>query len=304
MTIRLTTITSDTPIGFVGTGVMGGPMAAHLARAGRPLHVHNRTRSKADALVEAGAIWHDSPRGVAEACEVVITMLGFPEDVESTYLDPARGVLPAMDGGLVIDMTTSRPDLAVKLAEAAAERGVASLDAPVSGGDVGAKKAALSIMVGGDEQAVAAAMPMFEQMGKTIVHQGPPGSGQHCKMCNQIAVAAGMLGASEAMAYARSAGLDPHVVLQSITGGAAGSWALSNLAGRMVDGDFAAGFYVKHFVKDLSIALDGAERLGVDVPGVRLARTLYERLLNEGGGDDGTQALYRLYGQQQEGKPS
>jgi 3-hydroxyisobutyrate dehydrogenase len=221
-------------------------------------------------------------------------MVGYPADVEQTLLGD---VLPDWrhDGGLLIDMTTSEPKLAETIAKAAAAKNVASLDAPVSGGDKGAAAATLSIMVGGDEKAFEIARPLLDIMGSTIVHQGPAGSGQHCKMCNQIAVAATMVSVCESLAYAKASGLNPSTVLQSITGGAAGSWSLANLGPRMLAGDFEAGFYVKHFVKDLKIAVQSAQRMQLDLPGLALATELYRQLEEEGAADDGTQALFRRY---------
>ena len=285
----------STRIGFIGTGVMGASMAGHLLAAGNDLVVYNRTRSKAEGLLSKGATWADSPGAAAEGAEVVITIVGYPKDVEETYFG-RNGVLDSAGRGTVlIDMTTSRPDLAVRIAEAAAERGCTSLDAPVSGGDVGAREARLSIMVGGDRSTFEQVLPLLECMGANVVLQGGPGAGQHTKMCNQIAIASGMLGVSEALAYAAAAGLTPETVLKSIESGAAGSWSLSNLAPRMIARNFAPGFYVKHFIKDLSIALDSAEAMGLDLPGLELARSMYEKLSAAGGADMGTQGLYTLY---------
>lgn len=282
-------------LGFVGTGVMGRSMAGHLLRAGHPLAVFNRTASKARPLVEAGAHWCDDLRTLAGRSDIVLTMLGYPADVEATYMGEDGLLAHAQPGMLFIDLTTSCPRLAGRLAGAALAKGCEVLDAPVSGGDVGAREARLSIMVGGSEPAVERARPILSKMGQTIVHQGPAGSGQHCKMANQIAIASGMLGVCEAMAYAQRAGLDPRRVLDSISSGAAGSWSLSNLAPRMLDGNFAPGFYVKHFIKDLGIALDSAAALELELPGLVLARRLYERLAAGGHADEGTQALFRLY---------
>ena len=285
-------------IGFIGTGVMGCSMAGHLIESGYALGVHNRTRSKADGLLRKGALWSDSPAELAAESDIVITIVGYPEDVETTYLGEAGLIAHARPGTLFIDMTTSSPFLARQIAEEAERAGCAALDAPVSGGDIGAREARLSIMVGGAEAAFEKARPLFEAMGKTIVHQGPAGSGQYCKMVNQIAIASGMMGVCESMAYARRAGLDPDVVLQSISTGAAGSWSLSNLAPRMLKGDFAPGFYVKHFIKDLRIALESAASLDLDLPGLSQAFALYEKLGAEGHESEGTQALFRLYAQQ------
>ena len=285
----------STRIGFIGTGVMGASMAGHLLAAGNDLVVYNRTRSKAEGLLSKGATWADSPGAAAEGAEVVITIVGYPRDVEETYFG-RNGVLDSAGRGTVlIDMTTSRPDLAVRIAEAAAERGCTSLDAPVSGGDVGAREARLSIMVGGDRSTFEQVLPLLECMGANVVLQGGPGAGQHTKMCNQIAIASGMLGVSEALAYAAAAGLTPETVLKSIESGAAGSWSLSNLAPRMIARNFAPGFYVKHFIKDLSIALDSAEAMELQLPGLELAKSMYEKLSAAGGADMGTQGLYTLY---------
>jgi len=282
-------------VGFIGTGVMGKSMAGHLLAAGHDLVVYNRTRSKAQELLDAGASWSDTPGGAADGRDVVFTIVGFPADVEEVYFGSDGVFESATDGVILVDMTTSRPDLAVRIAETADAKGLAALDAPVSGGDVGAREARLSIMVGGPEKAFDTVKPLFELMGRNIVLQGPAGSGQHTKMCNQIAIASGMLGVCESMAYAKASGLDPEVVLKSIESGAAGSWSLSNLAPRMIAGNFAPGFYVKHFIKDLSIALESAEALGLETPGLALAKRMYERLAEQGGEDLGTQALYKLY---------
>ena len=282
-------------IGFIGTGVMGRSMAAHLASAGHALHVHNRTKSRAQDLLDAGAQWHDSAGGVARSVDVIITMLGFPTDVEQTYLGSAGVIANARDGALLIDMTTSSPVLARRIADAATARGLEALDAPVSGGDVGAREARLVIMTGGAARAFERAQPIFQHLGKNIALLGPAGSGQHCKMANQIAVAVGMVAWCEALAYAGKAGLDPNAVHASISGGAAGSWAMTNLAPRALADNFAPGFFVKHIVKDIGIAIASAEEMGLDLPGLRCARDLYERVSRRGWDDLGTQALYRLY---------
>ncbi len=282
-------------IGFIGTGVMGRSMAGHLMAGGHDLTVYNRTRSKAQELIDRGAAWADGPGGAAENADVVMSIVGFPTDVEEVYFGSHGIIATAPEGSTLVDLTTSRPDLAERIAEEAAKRGIETLDAPVSGGDVGAREARLSIMAGGPESAFSRVKPLFELMGKNIVHQGPAGSGQHTKMCNQIAIAAGMLGVCESVAYAREAGLDPETVLESIASGAAASWSLSNLAPRMIAGNFDPGFYVKHFIKDLSIALESAQAMGLRTPGLALARQLYEELAAAGGENDGTQALYKLY---------
>ncbi len=282
-------------IAFIGTGVMGRSMAGHLLKAGHALHVFNRSREKAVALLEAGATWHDSAGPAAAEADIVITMLGFPRDVEETYLAAGGIVASARAGALLIDMTTSSPPLARRISEAAAARGLAALDAPVSGGDVGAREARLVIMVGGEAAAFERAGPVLSLMGGNISHQGPSGAGQHCKMANQIAVAVGMIAWCEALAYARKAGLDPVKVHASISGGAAGSWSMTNLAPRALSGNFAPGFYVKHIRKDIGIAVASAEEMGLAVPGLDCARALYDRVAGMGWEEMGTQVLYRLY---------
>ena len=282
-------------IGFVGTGVMGASMAGHILDAGHGVTVYNRTRSKAESLVKRGARWADSAGEAARGADIVISIVGYPADVEKIYFGGSGILDEATEGAVLIDMTTSRPDIAVRIAEAADKRGCAALDAPVSGGDVGAREGGLSIMVGGEKVAFDAVLPILELMGGNIVLQGGPGAGQHTKMCNQIAIAAGMLGVCEALAYAQQSGLDSATVLQSIGAGAAGSWSLSNLAPRIIASNFAPGFYVKHFIKDLSIAVDSAQSLGLDLPGLELAKTMYEKLAAAGGEDLGTQGLYQLY---------
>ena len=274
---------------------MGRSMAGHLLNAGYPLHVHNRTQAKAQDLLDKGAQWQDSPGKVAAVSDVIITIVGFPNDVEAVYLGDDGILTNARPGSTVIDMTTSCPDLAQKIAEQAKIKGISSFDAPVSGGDIGAREARLSIMVGGDVEVFEKIKPLFEIMGKNIVLQGPAGSGQHTKMCNQIAIASGMMAISEAMAYARKSGLKPETVLKSIESGAAGSWSLTNLAPRVLKEDFAPGFFVKHFIKDMKIAIGSAENMGLDLPGLQLAKQLYEKLADRGCEDDGTQALFKLY---------
>jgi 3-hydroxyisobutyrate dehydrogenase len=270
-------------------------MAGHLMAAGHALHVFNRTREKAKPLVDAGAVWHDSAGEAAAQADVVITMLGFPRDVEETYLGKGGIVERARRGALLIDMTTSSPLLARRVAEAAAARGLAALDAPVSGGDIGAREARLVIMVGGESAAFERAQPVFSVIGKNILLQGPAGAGQHCKMANQIACAVGMVAFCEALAYAKRAGLDPSRVHASISGGAAGSWALTNLGPRALAGDFAPGFYVKHIRKDIGIAVASADEMGLSLPGLDCARKLYDLVAEKGWDEFGTQVLYRLY---------
>ncbi len=285
-------------VGFIGTGVMGRSMAGHLASAGYTLGVHNRTKAKAQSLLDAGAQWHDSAASVARSADVVITMLGFPTDVEQTYLGERGVIAHARDGALLIDMTTSSPLLARRIATAAAQRGLQALDAPVSGGDIGAREARLVIMAGGEQAAFDRAQPILALLGANIALLGSAGAGQHCKMANQIAVAVGMVAWCEALIYARASGLDPKAVHASISGGAAGSWAMTNLAPRALAENFAPGFYVKHILKDIRIAVESADELKLELPGLKCAQELYEKVAALGWEDSGTQALYRLYAAQ------
>jgi 3-hydroxyisobutyrate dehydrogenase len=282
-------------VGFIGTGVMGSSMAKNLLSKGHTLAVFNRTRERARALLDAGAAWCESPAEVARRSELVITIVGTPKDVEGIYRGP-EGILDNVAAGsLLIDMTTSDPELAAALAAQGKGRGVDVLDAPVSGGDIGARNATLSIMVGGEATAFERARPVLLAMGKTIVHQGPAGAGQYTKLCNQIAIASTMLSVCESMAFAKAAGLDPARVLESITTGAANSWPLSNLMPRALAGDYEPGFAVEHFTKDLAIALACAERLGLSLPGMSLAKRMYDELAKAGSGAKGTQVLLRRY---------
>ncbi|WP_454193045.1 NAD(P)-dependent oxidoreductase [Paenibacillus sp. Marseille-Q7038] len=284
-----------TAVGFIGTGVMGTSMAGHLQKAGYALHVYTRTAAKAEELMKQGATWHESPASLAAACGVIITMVGYPKDVEEIYLGENGIIANAPSGAYLIDMTTSSPQLAARIHEEALKSGLHALDAPVSGGDIGARDAKLSIMVGGEKADYEAVRPIFELMGKNIVLQGPAGAGQHTKMCNQIAIASNMMGVCEAIAYAKTSGLDPETVLKSIETGAAGSWSLSNLGPRMIAGDYEPGFFVKHFIKDMGIALSSAEEMGLHTPGLALAKSLYEELSELGYDDKGTQILYQYY---------
>lgn len=285
----------QTTIGFIGIGVMGKSMASHLMKGGFTMNIYTRTKSKAAELLTQGAVWHESPGQVAAASDVIITIVGYPKDVEEVYLANDGILASCKEGDIVIDMTTSSPSLAAQIYTAAREKGVSSLDAPVSGGDIGAREARLSIMVGGDLHTFNAVKPLFELMGKNIVHQGVAGCGQHCKMANQIAIASNMMGVCESIRYAEKAGLNPEIVLQSIETGAAASWSLSNLAPRMIKGDFDPGFYVKHFIKDMNIALESSNNLGLSASGLALAKSLYDKLEEDGGGEFGTQALYKQY---------
>ena len=282
-------------VGFVGTGVMGKSMALHVMKGGHELLVYNRTKHKAQELIDQGALWCETVPELAAKADVIITIVGYPADVEEVYLG-ADGILNhAKAGSYVVDMTTSTPTLAQRIHGEAQKKGIFSLDAPVSGGDVGAREARLAIMVGGDQDAFSVVSPIFQLMGANIVLQGPAGSGQYTKMANQIAIASTMMGVSEAMAYAKKAGLDQERVLQTIETGAAGSFSLSKLAPRMINGDFNPGFYVKHFIKDMKIAIQSAQELGLQTPGLAQAKKLYEELAAQGEEDSGTQALYKLY---------
>ncbi len=284
-----------TTVGFIGLGVMGKSMAGHILGAGYEVHVYTRTKKTAEDLVSKGAIWEDSVGALSKKCQAIITIVGFPSDVEQVYLNQDGIINHAGKGTLVIDMTTSSPDLAVKIYDKAKLSGIEALDAPVSGGDLGARNATLSIMVGGDQTAFDKALPLFEAMGKNVVFQGKPGSGQHTKMANQIAIAAGMVAVCESIAYAKKAGLDPETVLKSIGAGAAASWSLNNLGPRMIAGNMEPGFYIKHFIKDMKIAADSSKGLGFQTPGLDLALSLYEKLAGMGHEDKGTQALFRLF---------
>ena len=285
----------NTMIGFIGTGVMGKSMAGHLLKGGYKLMVYNRTPEKAQELIAQGALWEADLTRLAASCQAIITMVGYPRDVEEVYLGEQGLVHHAQPGSYLIDMTTSSPLLAKKIFAAAQSKGLHALDAPVSGGDIGAREARLSIMVGGEESDFAAVQDIFALMGKNIILQGSAGAGQHTKMSNQIAIASNMIGVCEAIVYAQKAGLDPAKVLQSIATGAAGSFSLSNLTPRMLAGDFAPGFYIKHFIKDMTIALESAQEMGMMTPGLALAKSLYEKLAAEGEGESGTQTLYKLY---------
>lgn len=283
-------------IGFMGIGIMGAPMAVHLQAAGHPLTIANRSRGpRVQGLLDAGAAWVETPAALAGASDVVITILGFPQDVEQVWLGADGLLAGARPGTLLIDMTTSAPRLAMRLAAAAAERGCAALDAPVSGGEPGARNAALSIMVGGEAAAFARAQPVLVRMGKAIRHMGGPGAGQHTKMANQIAIASTVMGVAEGLAYARRAGLDAEAVVTALTPGAAGSFQLTALGPKMLARDFAPGFMVKHFLKDLGIAVAEAEAMGIELPGLSQARRLFERVAAALDGEVGTPAIISAY---------
>ncbi len=284
-------ITKDTKIGWIGTGVMGAAMVDRLQESGYSCTVYNRTKTKAEACIDKGATWADTPQKVAEQSEVVFTIVGFPQDVRSVYLGEDGVLAGATAESILVDMTTTEPSLAQDIYQAGQKQQVSTIDAPVSGGDIGAKNGGLSIMVGGDKEAVNTVMPLFEIMGKNIVYQGEAGSGQHTKMCNQITIAGTMIGVCECLLYAHRAGLDLTTMLQSISGGAAACWTLDNLAPRVVDRNFDPGFYVEHFIKDMGIALTEANHMGLALPGLAMVKQLYEAVKAQGHGKLGTQAL-------------
>ncbi len=284
-------------VGFIGLGVMGASMASLLLGGGYELTVYNRTKEKAKPLLTKGARWAETPAEVAASSEVVITIVGYPKDVEEVYLGP-NGILETKKGGYVVDMTTSSPILAKRIFNEAKAKGISALDAPVSGGDIGARNGQLVIMVGGDREAFNELKPVFELMGRTIRYFGEAGSGQYTKMVNQIAIASGMIGVAEAVAFAKKAGLDVNEVIETISGGAAASWSLANLAPRMARGDTAPGFFIKHIIKDMKIALECAEEMHLEMPGLQLAKRLYDQLSARGMEDCGTQTLIQWYTKQ------
>ncbi|HTT89115.1 MAG TPA: NAD(P)-dependent oxidoreductase [Acidimicrobiales bacterium] len=278
-------------VGWIGTGVMGSPMCGHLLAAGLPVKVFSRTKERALPLVEQGAQWCASPAEAAEGADVVVTMVGYPSDVRDVVLGAQGALTTARKGAALVDMTTSEPLLAKEIFAAAAAKGVGSLDAPVSGGDVGARNASLVIMVGGEQEAFDRALPVLQRLGKVVTHQGGPGAGQHTKMVNQIAIASGMVGVCEALLYALRAGLDVARVVETISTGAAGSWSLTNYSPRALRGDFEPGFKIDHFIKDLGIALEEARRMKLSLPGLALAEQLYIAASAQGRGQKGTHAL-------------
>ncbi len=289
--MSITVAPDKTKIGWVGTGVMGRWMCQHLMDSGYSATVHNRTKERAQPLLDAGAAWADSSYDVAAASDVIFTIVGFPPDVRDVYLGENGILKGAKSGSITVDMTTTEPSLAKEIYDQAGAQGIASVDAPVSGGDVGAREARLSIMVGGDEDTVRSVMPLFEAMGKSIVHQGGAGAGQHTKMCNQIVVAGTMIGVCESLLYGHKAGLDLETMLSSISGGAAACWTLDNLAPRVLKRNFDPGFFVEHFIKDMGIALDESKKMGLSLPGLALVHQLYVSVQAQGHGRLGTHAL-------------
>ena len=285
---------STTRVGWVGIGVMGRSMCGHLLKAGHAISLTTRTREKASDLLSAGAAWCSTPKEVAEASDVIFCMVGFPSEVEQVYFGTDGILAGARAGSLVCDMSTSDPSMAIRIHEAARERSVAALDAPVSGGDVGAREARLAIMVGGEQQAFDRALPLFQKMGETIALMGGPGAGQHTKMANQIAIAGTMIGTIESLLYAKTAGLGLEAVIDIIGKGAAASWSLNNLGRRIAKGDFAPGFYIKHFVKDMGIALQEARRMKLSLPGLALVNQFYVAAQAQGLENLGTQGLFKV----------
>ena len=285
----------STKIGFIGTGVMGNPMASHILKEGYELYVYNRTSAKTQSLVASGAHACDSPGSVAEMCDIIFAIVGFPKDVETVFLGSNGIVEKAKPGSIIVDMTTSTPDLAKKIASVAIKKGLHSLDAPVSGGDVGAKSGMLSIMVGGKKEIFNRVLPLFEVMGSNVVYQGSAGSGQHTKMANQIGIASSMLAMCESLTYAKAAGLDQKTVLKSISSGAAGSWSLTNLAPRILRDDYEPGFFVRHFIKDMQIAIDSSEAMGIPIPGLKVAKAKFDQIADQGLDNKGTQAVIKAY---------
>jgi 3-hydroxyisobutyrate dehydrogenase len=280
-----------TRVGWIGTGVMGQSMCGHLIDKGFSATVYSRTREKSQKLLDKGATWADSPRAVAAQSEVVFAIVGFPHDVREVFLGSDGALAGAAPGTVLVDMTTSEPSLAKEIYDAARAQGVHAVDAPVSGGDIGAREARLSIMIGGDQAIVEALMPCWEAMGKTIVHQGPAGSGQHTKMVNQVLISTMMVGVCEALLYGYKAGLDLETVMKSVSTGAAGSWSLSNLGPRIMANNFDPGFFVEHFLKDMGIALAESRKMGLSMPGLALAEQLYQSVKSKGWGRNGTHAL-------------
>ena len=286
-------VPGETKLGWIGTGVMGISMCHNLLNAGFELTLFSRTKSKANSLFDKGAEWADSPQQLAVRCSVIFSIVGFPDDVREVHLGDNGTLATAQPGSIIVDMTTSRPELAIEIYAKAKEKGVHSIDAPVSGGDVGAKNGTLSIMIGGDQETVNCLQPCWEAMGKTIVYQGSAGAGQHTKMVNQTLIATGMIGVCEALLYAYRAGLDLETVMKSVSSGAAGSWSLSNLAPRIIDNNFDPGFFVEHFIKDMGIAINEANRMGLALPGLALAHQLYLAVQAQGDGRLGTHALQK-----------
>lgn len=288
-------IMSKENIGWIGTGVMGASMCGHILNTGYSVAVHNRTKAKADDLVRNGARWCDTPKEAAEQSDIIFSIVGYPSDVKEVFFGEKGILAGAKEGSIIVDMTTSEPSLAEQISDEAGKKGISALDAPVSGGDVGAKEARLAIMVGGDKDAYNKVKPLFDIMGKNIAYMGEAGAGQHTKMSNQIHIATTMIGVIEALLYAYKAGLDMEEVIAVVGKGAAMSWSINNYGPRIAKGDFNPGFYIKHFVKDMGIALKEAERMRLSLPGLALAHQFYVSAMSMGLENMGTQALYQVF---------
>jgi len=282
-------------IGWIGLGVMGKSMCSHILKKGYEVSIYTRTKEKALELIELGAKWKSSPKEVAENSDIIFLIVGYPKDVEEVILSNEGILSGCKENSIIVDMTTSKPSLAEEIYKKAKEKNVHSLDAPVSGGDIGAKNATLSIMVGGDKEVFEKVLPLFETMGKTIELMGSQGKGQHTKMANQISVAAAMIGTVETLKYAHNAGLDLNHVIKVVGSGAGGTWSLSNLGPRIISDDFDPGFMIKHFVKDMGIALEETERMGIMLHGLKMVNEFYKKAMELGYENLGTQALYKIF---------
>ena len=282
-------------LGFIGTGVMGAAMAGHLQAAGNELYVYNRTKEKAQGLINAGAVWCDDIKTIATQADIIFTIIGMPKDVENVYLAENGLINNAKPGAILVDMTTSKPELAKKIYDTGKNKEISCVDAPVTGGDVGAKNATLTIFLGGDENICNKLIPYFEIMGKYITYLGTSGSGQHGKMANQIAISGATVGMIESLSYAKAAGIDMTKIAEAIATGSGGSWQMTNMAPRAIVGNFEPGFYIKHFIKDMKIAVDEAKASNLELPGLELVLSQYKKLEEQGLENLGTQGLYKLY---------
>ena len=288
-------IEKNTSIGFIGIGIMGASVVSHLLNSGYSVTIFNRTKEKAKSLLEKGAIWAENPKEIALSCQIIFTMLGYPTDVKAIYLEQNGLVANAKPNTILIDMTSSSPSLAKEISDACQIRKIAVLDAPVSGGDSGAKNGTLSIMVGGEQSVFDHVLPLFKTFGKTIIYQGHAGAGQHTKLTNQVLIASYMIGVCQALQYAKKNGLNPVTVLESVSGGAAGSWSLINLGPKMISGDYAPGFYIHHFIKDLQLAIDECEKTGIVLHNLRNCLVQFGKLPESFKKTKGTQAIYELF---------
>ena len=288
-------IDKTTSLGFIGTGVMGSSMVSHLLSNGHRVAIYNRTKEKASPLLAKGATWASSPKEIASNCQVIFTMLGYPEDVKKIYFGSEGLIINSKPNSILTDMTTSSPTLAKEIYNDCQKHNLHTLDAPVSGGDSGAKNGTLSIMVGGEKLIFETALPLFKTFGKTIIYQGLAGAGQHTKLTNQILIASYMIGVCEALQYAKKNGLNPQTVLDSVSGGAAASWSLINLGPKMLSGDYEPGFYIHHFIKDMKLALEECDKTGLNLNNLKNSLTLFGKLPEEIKKTKGTQAIYELF---------